>query len=242
MASASSFCHCASTISRCLATSATGTALALCFRRQCCKRPVRSRPNHLPHPSHRGRSQLSSGKSVGDATFFGRKAGIQVANQNVHQSSSRPFLITAGFTAKLYTPLLPSLEKCKDVIRTLKPGTPGTKGFLRQYGQQLVAIRYRNDPLQQRCLTTIEIIVEEKPLSDSLPHSFKLGRRGRYLLPIHVAFEETDLRERVKSAGGKWEREYKVWLLQESLVIEMGLYQRIVQPLMSKYDAVDINL
>ncbi|NRB42843.1 MAG: hypothetical protein HRU20_30970 [Pseudomonadales bacterium] len=129
-----------------------------------------------------------------------------------------------------------------DVIRTLKPGTPGTKGFLRQYGQQLVAVRYRNDPQRRRRLTTIEFIVEEKPMPADLPKHFKFGRRGPYLMPIHVAFEETDLRQRVKSAGGKWEREYKVWLLQESLVIEMGLYQRIVQPLMSKYDAVDINL
>ena len=74
------------------------------------------------------------------------------------------------------------------------------------------------------------------------PKHIKFLRRGSYLLPIHVDFEETDLRQRVKSAGGRWKREDKVWLLQESLVIEMGLYQRIVQPLMSKYDAVDINL
>ena len=38
-----------------------------------------------------------------------------------------------------------------DVKATLLPGTNGTKSLLKQYGEQLVCVRYRYDKRKQRC-------------------------------------------------------------------------------------------
>ncbi len=49
-----------------------------------------------------------------------------------------------------------------DVKATLLPGTNGTKSLLKQYGEQLVCVRYRYDKRKQKRYKTAEIIVEEK--------------------------------------------------------------------------------
>lgn len=49
-----------------------------------------------------------------------------------------------------------------DVKATLLPGANGTKALLREYGDQLVCVRYRYDKKKHKRYKTIEIIVEEK--------------------------------------------------------------------------------
>lgn len=129
-----------------------------------------------------------------------------------------------------------------EVTRTLKPGDPGTKGFLRQYGQQLVAVRYRKDRAQMKRYTTIEIIVDEAPLLNNGRTTGPTLTRGDYLCPIHIDYHETELRDQVKAAGGRWQRKDKVWILRESLVIELGLYRRIDQKLMPTYNCIDLDM
>lgn len=48
---------------------------------------------------------------------------------------------------------------------SLKPGQKGTKKLVVQYGDQLVAVRYRYDAARQRRYKTVELIVEESPWS-----------------------------------------------------------------------------
>ncbi|MFC1772718.1 hypothetical protein ACFL3A_05120 [Pseudomonadota bacterium] len=49
-----------------------------------------------------------------------------------------------------------------DVKATLLPGVNGTRSLLKEYGDQLVCVRYRYDKLKQKRYKTAEIIVEEK--------------------------------------------------------------------------------
>ena len=49
-----------------------------------------------------------------------------------------------------------------DVVKTLKPGKPGTKRLQERYGEQLVAVRYRLDRKTNTHYTTVELIVEQK--------------------------------------------------------------------------------
>lgn len=49
------------------------------------------------------------------------------------------------------------------VNRTLVPQQKGTKKCLRQYGNRLVGVRYRDDIEGQRKITTVELVVEERP-------------------------------------------------------------------------------
>jgi hypothetical protein len=50
------------------------------------------------------------------------------------------------------------------VIKKLNPGAPGTQRYLRQYQARLVCVRYRHDPAKHCRYTTVELIVDEKPL------------------------------------------------------------------------------
>jgi len=50
-----------------------------------------------------------------------------------------------------------------DISKTLHPGDMGTKKLFNQYGDQLICVRYRIDSLKQKRLTTVELIVDEKP-------------------------------------------------------------------------------
>lgn len=46
---------------------------------------------------------------------------------------------------------------------SLKPGQKGTKKLVAEYGDRLIAVRYRYDLSRQRRYKTVELIVEESP-------------------------------------------------------------------------------
>ena len=112
-----------------------------------------------------------------------------------------------------------------EVKATLAPGQNGTKQLLKQYGDQLVCVRYRYDKARQKRLKTIEIIVDEQ---DWIPGvTFPVNKR----VPIKIGFEETELREQMKEAGAYWNPNKKAWMLTYRRVLEMGLEGRIVDDL-----------
>ncbi len=51
-----------------------------------------------------------------------------------------------------------------DIRKTLHPGDMGTKRLLSEYGDQLVCVRYRDDKHAQKRFTTVELIIDERPL------------------------------------------------------------------------------
>jgi hypothetical protein len=110
-----------------------------------------------------------------------------------------------------------------DVVKTLKPGKPGTKRLQERYGEQLVAVRYRLDRKTNTHYTTVELIVEQK---------YALYKT---LLPAHtpqvalrIFRHENDLQRLIRSAGGKWDRENQVWLIERSEAERLGLAERII--------------
>lgn len=54
------------------------------------------------------------------------------------------------------------MKKLGRVLKTLKPGQPGTKRWQEFYGGRLVTVRYRGDAKRRVRLTTVELVVEEK--------------------------------------------------------------------------------
>ena len=110
------------------------------------------------------------------------------------------------------------------IRRTLLPGQPGTKKFLAEYGDRLVCVRYRYDEARRCKFTTVEVIAEQK--------IWKAETREpllNTLVFVRVAYEETELRKRVKAAGGKWNQRKGVWEMAYANVIELGLTDRIVE-------------
>lgn len=72
-------------------------------------------------------------------------------------------------------------------IKRLKPGT---KRLVERFSDALLCVRYRHDPLRNCRLTKVEPIIEERP------------EKPEKTAWIRVAYSETELRLRVKEAGG----------------------------------------
>lgn len=105
----------------------------------------------------------------------------------------------------------------------LKPGQKGTRKLLKQYGDALVCVRYRYDSEKCKQFKTVEIIVSESPWT---PPPAKYAASD--LVALHIGFEEKSLQEQVKSLGGKWERQRKVWLIRYGCIAGTPLKKLIV--------------
>lgn len=100
------------------------------------------------------------------------------------------------------------------VLKKLSPKTPGAKRYASQYGETLVCVRYREDPHGKRRLTTVELIVDERPLP--VPAG------------VRIAYGETELRRQVKAAAGIWDAERKLWRLPKTTIRKLKLEHRVV--------------
>ncbi|MCW8828668.1 MAG: hypothetical protein OQK94_06390 [Gammaproteobacteria bacterium] len=115
------------------------------------------------------------------------------------------------------------------ITTTLRPGQKGTKHLTEKYGERLVCVRYRLDQNTGKRYTTIELIEQESetcsPAADDKldQHQYHSQRLG-----LRIEYWETDLREKVKQAGGIWRPRHKLWELPYSDVVSMGLESRVV--------------
>ena len=110
-----------------------------------------------------------------------------------------------------------------DVVKTLKPGKPGTKRLQERYGEQLVAVRYRLDRKTNTHYTTVELIVEQKYALYKTPPPAPTPP-----VALRILRHENDLQRLIRSAGGKWDRENQVWLIERSEAERLGLAERII--------------
>jgi hypothetical protein len=115
-------------------------------------------------------------------------------------------------------------------VKTIrKPDESGTQKFVARYGDRLVCVRYRYDATKRKRYKTVELIVEEgdwmpvpvEPQRSAMPDSRRVG--------IRVAYHERELRARIKSAGGTWSEDERLWRVPESIVTGMGLESRVVR-------------
>jgi len=109
------------------------------------------------------------------------------------------------------------------IRRKLKPGQPGTKRLMDIYGHDLVCVRYRYDEETLRRIKTVELIVK-----DTFWQPDPLRIPGNKIINVRIAFEEKDLRNTVKEAGGIWNPSKKLWELGYKKAIDLGLEKRIV--------------
>lgn len=126
-----------------------------------------------------------------------------------------------------------------DVIRTLKPGQPGTRRFQDHWGDQLVAVRYRRSARSN--FTTIEIIVDERQqpepgVSLNAVHAYRRQR----VVAVKVAWEEVAIRAALKRNQARWSKDHKVWLLSYSAAVALGLRDRIVEGLAERCPEIEL--
>ncbi len=113
---------------------------------------------------------------------------------------------------------------------TLRPGQKGTKGLAKKYGDRLVCVRYKYDQQTGRRYTTVELIEEETDWqSDPKATKTQEPIRPQQLLGVRVEYWETDIRDKVKAAGGIWRPRHKLWEMRYEDVVALGLESRIVE-------------
>ena len=110
---------------------------------------------------------------------------------------------------------------------TLRPGQKGTKGFVKKYGDRLVCVRYKYDQATGQRYTTVELIEEE---SDQTNNPTAVGARAPVpqRLGVRVDYWETEVRDKVKAAGGIWRPRQKLWEMSYEDVVALGLESRVV--------------
>ena len=108
------------------------------------------------------------------------------------------------------------------IKRVVKPGLPGTKKLLRQYGDKLVCVRYRYDDTNRCIHKTAELIIETTPMPEKsswIP--------ANKLVYIRIAQHERRIQMKVRHAGGKWNAALQLWHLPYKRVVELGLTDRM---------------
>ena len=107
---------------------------------------------------------------------------------------------------------------------SLKPGQPGTKGLLARYGKLLICVRYRYDERTKQRVKTVELIVDRSSWQPAV-------RRpdGEAFVAVRVDWHESELQQKVKAAGGKWDPVKRVWRLGREHVESLELESRIVE-------------
>ncbi len=106
---------------------------------------------------------------------------------------------------------------------TLHPDQDGAKQLREQYGERLVCVRYRYDGTTKERWKTVELIIAKRAWEPPPPRW-----PAATLVALHVAAQERELRQRVKSAGGKWNPQEVVWELSYGQVVVLGMTERIV--------------
>ena len=116
----------------------------------------------------------------------------------------------------LLTMPVSTLRNNSAAIKRLQPGAPGTKHPVERFGDALRGVRYRHDPVWNRDVSTVELIVDERPAK---PEKAAL---------IRVARGESELRQRIKEGGSAWHPECKLWLLLPKIIKALKLEIRML--------------
>lgn len=110
----------------------------------------------------------------------------------------------------------PRRRERRFVGRKLRPGQPGTKRLLAEYGERLFCVRYRYDAERHVCLTTAEIVVAERPWKQPpIP--------PRTILGIRIPWGDFSLRQRLRAHGGRWDPARTLWYLEWQAVQRLEL-------------------
>jgi hypothetical protein len=111
---------------------------------------------------------------------------------------------------------------------TLRPGDKGTKRMVEQFGERLICVRYRYDVARKMRYKTVELVIEAAPWDPARPETDRKPGRPPALVGLRIRYEEEKLRQTVKAAGGRWDRERKVWIVPLRIARRLGLEARVV--------------
>ena len=107
-----------------------------------------------------------------------------------------------------------------EISKTINPGEMGSKRLLNKYGDRLVCVRYRTDKQSQKRYTTVELIVNEKPIYVA---------KSELIVWVKIHYNETELRSQAKNMGAKWQPKEKCWEMEYQTAKSLNLHKRIIK-------------
>lgn len=119
------------------------------------------------------------------------------------------------------TRVRPEKLNAMKVVKRLGVGQPGTARWLGRFGDRLLCVRYREDPVTGERYTTVELIVDER------------GPKPGTRMLFEIKLNESGLRQRVREHGGQWDGKRQLWHLPFETILALGLEDRIVEKLPS---------
>ena len=103
------------------------------------------------------------------------------------------------------------------VAKKIKPNQRGAIKIARNYGSELLCVRYRENPDGTERLTTVELVVER----------VMIQKRDDPIVSFKIKPDEVDLRRLAQSKGATYDGKNQMWNLVRSEVLRMGLRSRI---------------
>lgn len=100
---------------------------------------------------------------------------------------------------------------------TMRPGDRGTAKLVRDWGDRLVAVRYRYSNSPPTRFTTVELVVASAPWTPKASRS----------VLVEVRSWEGDLREKLRAAGGRFVLKAMRWRIRYDKAIALGLKDRV---------------
>jgi hypothetical protein len=114
------------------------------------------------------------------------------------------------------------------VLKTISAGQQGSQKYLQVWGDKLLNVRYREDNTGEIVITTVEIVVDERPKPrQGCQQRGYLAARAKSYVAIKIGFDEASLRVKVKQSGGQWNNDRELWILSREKVMALGLKERI---------------
>lgn len=108
---------------------------------------------------------------------------------------------------------------------TLRPGQPGTRKLVENYGERLLRVRYIYDPDSGWRLKTVELVVEAVPWKQK---SRSPRRQDDDVVYVRIAFPEVELRTRARRLGAIWRAPQRLWDITYRDSKRLGIEGRIV--------------
>jgi len=82
------------------------------------------------------------------------------------------------------------------VKTTRQAGRKGTEKLMQKYGDRLICVRYRYDPLKHKRYKTVELI--ESEAEPPLP------KPTTPMMAVRIQYNEKSLQQQIRSIGGHW--------------------------------------
>jgi hypothetical protein len=114
-----------------------------------------------------------------------------------------------------------SVYAATHVVKRLSASQPGALKLARRFGDALVCVRHRHDPLGRYRYTTVELVVDEAPVAQKT--------KVDPIVMVHLAFHETQLQQLARAHGALWNARRRLWFMQRSTAKQLGLLARIVK-------------